>query len=43
MDRFTEDMLNLRPRSREDLRSVVDGFEQKWQAKIRRIHDSHGA
>jgi hypothetical protein len=35
MDRFTQHKLNLNPRSDEELRGVVSGFELKWQNKIR--------
>ena len=41
MDRFTQDKLNLNPRSDEELRDVLTGFERKWQDKARRhIGDS---
>jgi hypothetical protein len=36
MDRFTQDKLNLTPRSEAELRSVVNHLELKWQQKARR-------
>lgn len=36
MDRFTQDKLNINPRSDEELRDVLTTFEQKWQNKARR-------
>lgn len=36
MDQWTQDKLHLSPRSNEDLRGVVAGFEQKWQKKVMR-------
>jgi len=34
MDRFTQDKLNLNPRSGEELRGVITSFELKWQNKV---------
>jgi len=36
MDRFTQNILNLNPRSDEELHGVLTSFEQKWQNKFRR-------
>lgn len=36
MDRFTQDNLNLNPRSDEELHGVLTSFELKWQNKARR-------
>jgi hypothetical protein len=36
MDRFTQNKLNLTPRSDEELRGVLTSFELKWQNKARR-------
>jgi hypothetical protein len=36
MDRFTQDKLNINPRSNEELRDVLTSFERKWQNKARR-------
>ena len=35
MDRLTQNVLNLSPRSEEELRGVVTSFELKWQNKMR--------
>jgi len=35
MDRFTQDKLNINPRSDEELRDVLTSFERKWQNKAR--------
>jgi hypothetical protein len=36
MDQFTQNKLNLNPRSDEALRGVLASFERKWQNKARR-------
>jgi hypothetical protein len=36
MNQWTEEKLHLNPRSDDDLRGVLAGFEQKWQKKLRR-------
>jgi hypothetical protein len=36
MDRFTQDSLNLNPRSDEELHSALTNFELKWENKARR-------
>ena len=38
MDRFTIRELNLTPRSDDELHSVLNSFELKWQDKVRRRH-----
>lgn len=35
MDIYTQDSLNLNPRSEEELRGIVTSFELKWQNKMR--------
>ena len=35
MDRDIQEKLNITPRSHEELRGVLTGFEQKWQNKAR--------
>jgi len=39
MDRTLLDKLDITPRSGQELRAVVDGFEQKWERKVRRAID----
>jgi hypothetical protein len=36
MDRFTQNKLNINPRSDVELRGVLTSFERKWQNKARR-------
>ncbi|HSX05651.1 MAG TPA: hypothetical protein VLF69_04240 [Candidatus Saccharimonadales bacterium] len=36
MDRFTAQKLHLTPRSDDELHSVLNNFELKWQTKARR-------
>ena len=43
MDRSVVDELNLNPRTDEELRGVLTGFERKWQDKARRQLHIHRA
>ena len=36
MDRFTQDKLNLSPRTDAELQGVLASFEHKWQNKVQR-------
>jgi hypothetical protein len=39
MDRFTQNKLNLNPRSDQELRGVLANFERKWQNKVKHQFD----